>query len=384
MGKKIIIIVVVIVLMFIGYRYLFKKQAPTHAMPPVPVLAGKAVQKIMPVQIEQIGTVEAYNSITIYSRVMGQLKKIHFKEGQDVNQGDMLFTIDPAPYQEKLRNAEAKLAQDDAQLQYNKSEADRYKYLVERGAVSKSDYENKLTISLASEAMVKADKADVDNAKTNLSYCYIKAPIAGRTGQYGVREGTMVKENDTKLAVINQMTPIYVKFSVSEKQLPDVRRFMASGPLKVQASVPGFKDKIQEGTLNFIDNTVDTTTGMILLKATFPNKERFLWPGQFVNVILKLYEEKDAIVVPYNAVQIAQDTHYIFVVKPDHKVEYRTVKISRTIGQETVVTQGVNPGETVVTDGHLKLRDGVPVEIRDSLIKSNQENAKNKAIGNIK
>lgn len=376
MKKKIVILIVVIIVCFLGYRLFFKKKPQAPVAHTVPVLVAKAVQKTMPVQIEQIGTVEAYNSITIYSRVMGQLKKIHFKEGQDVNQGDMLFTIDPAPFEEKLRASEARYAQNLAQLQFNESQAKRYQFLFEKGAVSKADYENQMTLAKTQEAIVKADKAEVDNAKTNLSYCFIRAPISGRTGQYGVREGTMVKENDTKLTVINQISPVYVRFSVPEKQLFEIREHLKKGDLKVKASVPGFKEKTQEGTLTFIDNTVDPNTGMILLKATFPNKEKFLWPGQFVNVTLKLYDEPDAVVVPAQAVQIAQDAYYTFIVKLDKKAEYRIVSVSRTIGNETIISKGIKPGETVVTDGHLKLKDGVPVEIRDSIMPNTLNNSK--------
>lgn len=368
MKKKIVIFLVIIVVCFFGYKLFFRKKPPVPVVHGVPVLVAKAVQKTMPVQIEQIGTVEAYNSITIYSRVMGQLKKIHFQEGQDITQGDMLFTIDPIPFEERLKAAEAKYVQDLTQLQFNESQAKRYQFLFEKGAVSQVEYENQMTLAKTQEAIVRADKAELDNAKTNLSYCFIKAPISGRTGQYGVREGTMVKENETKLTVINQITSIYVRFSVPEKQLFEIRKHMKKGHLKVKASVPGFKEKEQEGILSFIDNTVDPQTGMILLKATFPNKERFLWPGQFVNVVLKLYDEPDAVVVPYQAIQIAQDAYYTFIVRPDNKAEYRVVSISRTIGNETVVTKGIKPGDVVVTDGHLKLRDGAVLEIRDSIM----------------
>jgi len=280
--KKAIIIVIVIVLFIAGYLFLTKKKPPPPAMHGVPVLAGKAVQKTMPVIIEAIGTVEALNSITVYSRVVGQLVKIHFKEGQDVRKGDLIFTIDPGPYQEKLKTAEAKLAQDTAQLKYNEAQAKRYAYLFEKGAVSRTDYENNQTMAVTQEAIVKADRADVDNAHLNLEFCYIRAPYTGRTGAYGVNIGTMIKDNDTKLAVLNQITPIYVKFSVPEKQLLEIKQFMTKAPLKVKAIIPDMKENIPEGTLTFIDNTVDPTTGMIMLKGVYQNTDKMLWPGQFV------------------------------------------------------------------------------------------------------
>jgi len=366
-SKKATIIVIIIVLVIAGYYVLSKKKPAPPVQQGVPVLAGKAIQKTMPVIIEAIGSVEAYNSITVYSRVVGQLQKIHFKEGQDVQKGDLIFTIDPAPFKEKLKNAEAKLAQDTAQLKFNEAEAKRYAFLMEKGAVSKSDYENRQMLAVTQQAIVNADKADVDNARLNVDFCYIRAPFTGRTGVYIVHEGTMIKDNDTKLAVINRITPIYVKFSVAEKQLPDIRKYMASNKLKVRTSVPGFQDKIQEGVLVFIDNTIDPATGMIVLKASFANEDKFLWPGQFVNIALQLTEEQNAIVVPSAAVQISQNGSYIFIVKPDKKVEYRLVTVSRTIGDEKVITKGIIAGDIVVTDGQLKLRDGFPVEIRDSL-----------------
>ena len=240
------------------------------------------------------------------------------------------------------------------------------------GGVSKSEYENKQTLAASYEAIIKGDRANVENARLQLDYCYIRAALDGRTGTYGVHEGTMVRENETKLAVINQITPVYVKFSVPEKYLFEIRKYMVKEQLKVKANIPGSKENIQEGVLTFIDNAVDSSTGMILLKATFPNKDKALWPGQFVNVSLQLAVEPEAIVVPAKAVEIGQKGAYIFVVKPDKKVEYRIVTVDRTIGDETVVSKGVKPGETVVTDGQLKLKDGFPVEIRESLLPANK------------
>jgi multidrug efflux system membrane fusion protein len=365
--RKIIIIMCIVVAVAVVYGYLSRKKPAPPAHQGVPVLAGKAVQKTMPVIIDAIGTVEAYNSVTIYTRVVGQLLKIHFKEGQDVKKGQSLFTIDPAPFQEKLRASEAKLAQDIAQLKYNEDEAKRYAYLLEKGAVATSDYENKQTLALTQQATVRASKADVDNARLNLEYCYIRSPLDGRTGAHLVKEGAMIKDNDTKLVMVNQISPIYVKFSVPEKQLTEIRKHMASESMKVKVSPQGIQGVPIEGKLTFIDNAVDSTTGMILLKGEFRNSDKLLWPGQFVSVVLNLTEEQDAVVVPAKAVQIGQKGHFVFVVKPDKKAELRNVTVARTIGEETVVSKGVNVGETVVTDGHLKLKDGFPVEIRESL-----------------
>ncbi|MBP6940849.1 MAG: efflux RND transporter periplasmic adaptor subunit [Syntrophorhabdaceae bacterium] len=377
--KKIVIIICIIIAAAVVYGYLSRKRPPPPARHGVPVLAGKVVQKTMPVIIEAIGTVEAYNSVTIYARIVGQLLRIHFKEGQDVKKGQPLFTIDPAPFQEKLRMSEAKLAQDIAQLKYNEDEAKRYAFLLEKGAVAASDYENKKTLALTQQATVRSSKADVDNARLNLEYCHIRSPLDGRTGAHLVKEGAMIKDNDTKLVVVNQVSPVYVKFSVPEKQLPEIRKYMRSEPLKVKASSRGARNIPDEGRLTFIDNAVDATTGMILLKAEFKNSDKFLWPGQFVNVVLNLTEEQNAFVVPAKAVQIGQKGHFVFVIKPDKKVELRNVAVSRTIGEETVISKGVSAGEAVVTDGHLKLKDGFPVEIRESLTPGSAEAPKKPA-----
>jgi membrane fusion protein, multidrug efflux system len=367
MKKKIIVAICIVALIFIGYKVVFKKKSLPPAQLSVPVTVGKAVTKDMPLELREIGTIEGYRSVPIYSRVVGTLIKIHFKEGQDVKQGQPLFTIDPNPYKEALRQAEAKLIQDTAQLKFAKDEAVRYKYLVERGAVSKSDYENKQTIADAQEAIVASDKAAVENARLNLSFCHINAPFEGRMGAYSVYEGRMIKDNDTQLALINQIMPVYATFSASEKDLPDIRTYSAQGRLKVTATPTNYKGPAPEGELTFIDNTVNTQTGMILLKATFPNKDKFLWPGQYVNVAVTFAIEKDKTVVPDRAVQLSQTGKYAFVVKPNNTVEYRTVVTERTQGGETIVAKGLSPGETVVTDGHLKLKDGFPVEIREAL-----------------
>ncbi len=367
MGKKVVLAVILVVLLVGGYTMLTRKKPAPPPPAPVPVLAGKAVQKTMPLVVEAIGTVEASNSVTVYSRVMGQLVKTHFREGQDVKRGDLLFTIDPATYKEKLRNAEAKLAQDMAQLAYYEAEAKRYAYLLEKGAVSRSDYESKQTQMATQDALVKADRAEVESARLNVEYCYIRSPIDGRTGLYGVHEGTMVKENDTRLAVINRLMPVYVKFSVPERRLAEIRKHMAGGSLKVKATPQGEQDRVAEGTLTFIDNAVDAATGQITLRAAFENREQVLWPGQYVTVALRLAEESGVTVVPVQAVQLSQSGPYVFVVDPENKARHRPVTVARTVGAETVIAKGVKPGETVVTDGQLKLRDGFRVEVRDAL-----------------
>lgn len=351
-----------------------------EAAPPpqkVPVTAAKAHLKDMPVELREIGTIEGFRSVPLYAQVTGQLVKIHFKEGQDVRKGQPLFTIDPNQYQARVKQAEAKLAQDVAQMKFNRDEAKRYKYLYEKGAVALSDYENKQSIADAQDSIVIADKASLQDARLNLAHCYIIAPFDGRMGSYAVFEGRMIKDVDTQLATINQMTPVYATFSTAEKNIPAIRKYLARGKLKARAVVAGYSGEAPEGELTFMDNTVNTQTGMILLKATFPNTDKFLWPGQFVNVVLTLDTEKNAVVVPERAIQLGQTGKYAFVVKPDQTAEHRIVATDRTVNGLTVVTKGIVAGETVVTDGHFKLKDGFPVEVRDSLSSGQKNNAAN-------
>jgi membrane fusion protein, multidrug efflux system len=344
------------------------RKPPEHAFPPATVLAAKAVQKDMPVTIAAIGQVEAKKSVPLYTLVGGRLLQIHFKEGEDVRQGQMLFTIDPAPYQERLRQAEGRLAKDTALMKYNSEEAKRYAFLFEKGAVSKSDADKYLTDAATYEAAVKTDKAEVEEARLNLEYCSIRAPFDGRTGIYNVNTGAIVKANDTALATLNQIIPISVKFSIPEKHIMDVKRYMQAGSLQVHASPSGdFEKDVRTGKLIFIDNTVDVNTGMIQLKAEFTNKDKFLWPGQFVNVSLQLAVQPHAVIVPLRAIQTGETGSFVFVVKPDATADLRPVVVDRTMGEEAIIAKGVNAGETIITDGHLKVHPGGKVEIKDNL-----------------
>jgi multidrug efflux system membrane fusion protein len=344
------------------------KEAPEQAFPPATVLAAKSVQKDMPVVINAIGTVEAYKSVSIYARVGGQLLQAHFKEGQDVRHGQMLFTVDPASYREKLRQAEGALGKNLAQMKYNDQEAKRYAFLYEKGAVSKSEAEKFRTDAAAYESTVKSDKAVVEEARLNLEYCFIRAPFEGRTGGYSVNIGAIIKANDTALATLNQIVPIHVRFSVPEKYLSDVKRYMQAGSVQVKVSpTADFKGEVRTGKLVFIDNTVDANTGMIQLKAEFPNADRLLWPGQFVNVALHLTVQPGAIVVPLRAIQMSEKGQFVFVVKPDMTVDLRPLAVDRSVGEDSIIAKGLSAGEMVVTDGHLKVRPGGKVEIKESL-----------------
>jgi len=371
------------------------QSGPPPQMPPVPVTAATATQRDLPIQIRAIGNVESYSSIPVKAQVAGELVRIHFTEGQEVHKGDLLFEIDRRPYDQALRQAEANLnrdiaqeqqaeanlARDLAQAQNARAQAARYAKLAEERVVSREQNDQMKTAATAADesaradqaaiesarAAVLADKAAVETAKLNVEYCEIRSPIDGRTGSLQVKVGTLIKaQADTAMVTINQISPTYVTFSVPEDQLPQVRRSMARGPLEVEANVPNDSSGPVRGQLSFIDNTVDSTTGAIKLKAAFANHERKLWPGQFVNVVLTVGEDAKATVVPSEAIQTGQQGQYAFVVKADHTVENRIVTVGRTFGRETEVTKGIAPGETVVTDGQLRLIPGFKVEIVNS------------------
>jgi multidrug efflux system membrane fusion protein len=361
-------------------------------MPAVPVTVATAVAKDVPIELRPIGNVESYSSIPIKAQVSGELVRIHFKEGQDVRKGDLLFEIDRRPYEQALhqteanlnrdmaqqKQAEANLARDVAQAKNAQAQSERYAKLAAQGVVSKEQNETMRTNASSADesthadqaaiesarAAVLADQAGVEAAKLNLAYCEIRSPIDGRTGSLQVKVGTLIKaQADTAMVTINQIIPTYVTFSVPEDQLGPIRGSMARGPVEVMASVPSDPTKPVRGQLSFIDNTVDSGTGAIKLKATFPNTERKLWPGQFVNIVLTVGKEVNTTVVPSEAIQTGQQGQYAFVVKPDHTAEMRIVTAGRTMDHETTIAKGISPGETVVTDGQLRLAPGFAVEI---------------------
>ncbi|MBF0456838.1 MAG: efflux RND transporter periplasmic adaptor subunit [Nitrospirae bacterium] len=332
--------------------------------PIVPVLTATVEKKTIPIEIKAIGNVEPYLTVTVLSQIDGALQQAHFKEGEDVKKGQLLFTIDPRPFVESVRQADAALLQDKRQLDFYEAQAKRYTFLVEKGAVDKNTAEQNQTLAATQAEKVKNDKSQLENAKIKLQYCYIRAEIDGRAGTYLTNAGTSIKTNDTKLVVLNQITPIYVTFSVPEKDLPNIKKYSEHEKLKVSAFPPGFTKDAREGVLTFIDNTVNTQTGMIKLKAVFSNKDKYLWPGQFLNVVMTLSQEPDALLVPVSAVQVSQQGQYVFVVKADQTVETRLVKVAREAGEELVIESGVNAGETVVTDGQLKLKPGFKVSVK--------------------
>jgi membrane fusion protein, multidrug efflux system len=331
----------------------------------VPVTVATVVQKQMPIEIRVIGSVEAYSVVSVHAQVTGQLTAVNFKEGEDIQKDQVLFALDRRPLEAALMQAQANLQRDIAQAANAKAVAKRYEDLADKGIATREQLETSRAGSAALDATVEADKAAVENAKIQLQYATIASPIAGRTGALMVHEGNLVRANDTTpLVVINQVAPIYVSFAIPESRLPELKRYMGQGTLAVIAQPPNEATAPSHGHITFIDNNVDQTTGTIKIKATFPNDDHRLWPGQFVNVIVALTKDPTAVVVPTAAVQVGQQGQYTYVVKGDKSVEYRPVVVERTSGLETVIKSGLKPSETVVTDGHLRLVAGSHVSIK--------------------
>ncbi len=403
-----------------------EQNASGKAGPPggggVPVIAAAVVQRDMPVQVRAVGNVQAISSVTLKSQVDGQVARVHFEEGQTVRKGEVLLTLDPGPLEAARRQAEANLARDTAQLlqaeaalaqsQAGEKQAEanlardtaqlenakvqerRYKSLIDEGAISSEQYDTVRTAAAAMQATVKADgaavanaraairaaqatvanvkaairadQAVVDNARIQVGYTVIRAPMEGRTGNLLVHPGSTVKARDdaSAMVVVNQIHPIYVAFAVPQRHLPDIKKYLAAGSVTVEAIPPGQDQAPARGELTFVNNTVDLTTGTIQLKATFGNADNRLWPGQFINVVLTLTTEPNAMVIPSQAVQTGQQGPYVFVIKDDRTVETRAVAVGRTVGQDAVIESGLRAGEQVVADGAVRLVPGARVEIR--------------------
>jgi membrane fusion protein, multidrug efflux system len=339
------------------------KTAQTAPNFSVPVTVAKVQQKTVPIELTAIGSADAYSNVSIKAQVNAVLEEVHIQEGQFVQKGDLLFTLDARPFEAALAQAQANLARDKAQAELNDVQAKRYDELYKAGVAPKEQLDQMQANADAQQAAVRADEAAAESARLQLSYCKIYAPTSGRTGALQVYPGNIVKQNDVPvLIVINQVSPIYIDFSIPEQYLGSVDTFMKRGRLAVEATPYG-ETKPEVGYLTFIDNSVDTTTGTIKLKATFENGDHRLWPGQFSTVLLRLAEDENATVVPNQAVQTGQNGDTIWVVKPDKTVEQRAVKVGRTVGTESVILSGVHPGETVVTDGQLRLIPDMRVQI---------------------
>lgn len=337
--------------------------------PAVPVSVAEVRQQSMPLRLQAIGNVEPYATVSLKSRVDGQIVQVNFQEGREVRKSEVLFRIDSRPFEATLRQTEATLARDVAQRDQARSQERRYLELLQKNFVSKESYAQIRTNAETAEAVVKASQAALENAKLNVEYTTIRAPINGYAGKVLLQSGNMVKANDTSaLVVLNQVKPIFTSFSVPEQSLPLIRRQAARGPLGVEVSPPGSDHAsgatLAAGTLVFVDNSVDQTTGTIKLKAQFDNANGALWPGQFVTVSLRLLEQADAIVVPSQAVQTGPNGQFVFVVQPDMSAKVRPVRVERTEGPDSIIAKGLAKGERVVTRGQLRIAPGVKLVIR--------------------
>lgn len=420
----IIAVIAALVVAGLAFRYFSgrteDKKPQKHA---IPVTVASAVVKTIPLEIDVIGTVQAYSTVQVKSQVVGQLMQVHIKQGDLVKAGDVLFTIDPRQLEAQLEQAKAIEAKDRAQvrqalanvdkdramikqsetsvlkdqmqLKLAQREAQRYLSLVDQGAVSREQYDQqKTTADTASatvrsdeslvasakaaldadqavanslEAQANADHAAVRNMEVQLSYTTIRSPIDGRTGALNINQGNLIKDNDVNsLISIDQVNPIYVSFAIPEQYLHELTADSKSGPLKVTARIEG-DDTPEEGLVTFIDNQVDNTTGTITLKGTFANADRRLWPGQFVNVVLILKEQPNSLLIPSHAVQTGQDGQFVFVMKPNKTVEQRKVKLGPPSKGSVVITEGLREGEQVVTDGQVQLTPGAIVQPKKSI-----------------
>lgn len=343
------------------------ESGPPRSGRAVPVTVGTAVRKTVPIQLDAVGTVQAISTVAVRSRVQGELIRVHFKEGEEVRRGERLFTIDPRPLQAELRRVEAALTRDTVQAENARRELQRSEQLFREGLLARGQFDRVRATAEALEATVRADQAAVENAKLQLSYTAIHAPIDGKTGNLMVDEGNLVRANETvPLVTINQIQPIDVAFSIPQQDLLEINRYLSSRPLQVEAAPPSQPRSASRGRLTFVNNAVDPATGTIQLKGTFPNPDRALWPGQLVNVVLTLTEQPNAIVIPSQAVQAGQQGAFVFIVKEDFTVESVPVRVARTVSELAVIERGVRPGQKVVTDGQLRLSPGARVEIRQT------------------
>lgn len=333
----------------------------------VPVLVAAATQQTLPVMVQAIGNVEAFTTVALKARIDGQILAVNFQEGKEVRKGDILFRIDPRPFEAALKQSEAQALRDVASRDQAASQERRYQELLDKNFVSKDAYAQFRTNAATAEATSRASQAALENSRLNIEYTVIRAPVDGYVGRALLQAGNMVKANDTNpLVVINQVKPVYVNFAIPEQQLPVVRDLLHKNPLAVQVTAPGADKPLATGRIAFLDNAVDQTTGTIKVRAIFDNAGVPLWPGQFVTVRVKLYDQENAIVVPSRALQTGPNGQFVYVVKPDMTVEMRKVAVTRSEGDVSVLTAGpIAKDDKVVVRGALRLAPGSKVTIQD-------------------
>ena len=331
---------------------------------PVPVLVATAVSRDVPVEIHAIGNVQAESVVMVRPQITAPIAKVWFREGQEVRAGDVLYTLDARPWEAAANQAAANLKRDEAQLFSARLDFERTSNLFAGKIASHDDFDKAEATYRALEASTFADNAAISNAQTSLSYATIRTPIDGRTGNIGVKEGNVVKATDDVLVSVARIRPVFVGFAVPEESLPVIRERSGRTNLSVRAMLPGKTNVLATGELTFVNNSVDTNTGTIFLKATFANTNEVLWPGQYVEVSLRLNMLEDAALVPSQSIQSGQDGSFVFVVKTDHTVEARPVATGQSMDGMTVIVTGIKPGEVVVTDGQLRLTPGAAVTIK--------------------
>jgi multidrug efflux system membrane fusion protein len=341
------------------------RPAAGAAAAPVPITVAQTIQKPMPLELRVIGGVEPASNVAVRAQLTGELVSVNFTEGDDVKEGQVLFELDRRPLDAALKQAQANLQRDLAQAANADAQAERAQELAGRGIATREQVDTARANAAALQGTIAADRAAVENAAVQLQYATIKAPMAGRTGALMVHPGNLVRANDTtSLVLLNQLAPINVTFSVPEAQLAMLKRYMTQGRVPVEVLAPNDDSSPSEGRITFVDNSVDQTTGTIRVKASFTNADHRLWPGQFVNVVMTLATDQKAIVVPTEAVQAGPDGSYVYVIKPDKTADFRPVTVGRIVGAESIIAKGLTAGETVVTDGHLRLVPGSRVTIR--------------------
>lgn len=335
--------------------------------PAVPVSVAVVARQTVPVRLRAIGNVEAYSTVAVKARVDGQIIEVNIRDGAPVKKGDVLFRIDPRPYEAALRQAEANALRDAAAREQARSQERRYEDLLEKNFISKEAFAQIRTNAATAEATAKASQAALENARLNLEYCTIRSPLDGFVGKVLLQAGNLVKANDVNpLVVINQVRPIYVNFAVPEQNLAEVRQRMAQAPLQVEVVPAAGQQARPVGRLIFVDNAVDPSTGTIRMRAQFDNQDAALWPGQFVNISLRLYEQRDALVVPAQAVQTGPEGQYVYVVDKDMTADIRRITVERTEGETAIVASGLAENERIVTRGQLRLGPKVKVQIAKS------------------
>lgn len=343
------------------------QQAKTKTAAAVPVTTAPVVRKTMPVKLQAIGNVEPSTTVVVKSRMDGQITAVHLQDGSDVTKGQLLFELDARALEATLRQMQAAVQRDRALVANNEGKERRYAELLQQGFISPDAYNQIKTDLEAARATAGANEAAMESARVQLSYTRIVSPITGRAGKVMIQLGNVVKANDTlPLVTLNAVAPIYVSFAVPEQNLPMIRAFLAKGALAVRATPTGETHAESQGQLTFIDNAVDQQTGTIRLRATFPNRDNVLWPGQFANVTVTLDQQDNAIVIPADALQTGPKGPFVYVIKPDSSAEMRTVKVDRTDGADAVIAEGLKDGEMVVTSGQIRLTPGAKVQLKSS------------------